>query len=136
MNRHAVTCLLGLISIILPLASQALGLGRVEQISGLNEPLLARIPVRANAAEWQSLKARLADAPAFRQAGVNRPHALERLRFKTVAKDGNRYLQVSTTDPVIEPVLDFLIRYEWKGGRLSKRYTLLFSPPLPARNPR
>ena len=131
MNRHAVTFLLGLLSILLPLATQALGLGRIEQLSGLNEPLLARIPVHASDTEWQSLKARLADAPAFRQAGVDRAHALRRLRFETVSKDGNRYLQLTTAGPVVEPVLDFLIRYEWEGGRLSKRYTLLFSPPRP-----
>lgn len=125
--------LFGLAGLILlfPSLATALSLGPIEVRSALNEPLDARIPLRADAEELDSLRAELASEDAFNDAGLERPFALSGMVFETVTSgSGAPYLAVSTEDPVREPFIAFLADIRWSGGRLRREYTLFLDPPV------
>jgi len=112
--------------------AQALGLGDIELNSNLNEPLDARIellePSDLSASE---ILPTLASRLAFEQAGVERDFFLSNIRFDVQpASDGGLVIQLSTSQAVREPFLNFLVEVNWPGGRLLKEYTLLLDPPL------
>src|SRR5690606_25546132 len=44
--------------------------------------------------------------------------------------DGKSVIQVSSSKPVREPYLNFLVEVIWPSGRLLREYTLLLDPPL------
>lgn len=125
--------LFGLVTLVfvLPSIASALSLGPIEVRSALNEPLDARIPVRAEPAEVESLRAELASEEAFRDAGLDRPYALSEMRFEVIAEgSGAPYVRVRTREPVREPFIAFLADVRWSGGRLRREYTLFLDPPV------
>ena len=125
--------LFGLVTLVFvfPSIATALGLGPIEVRSALNEPLNARIPVRAEPTEVESLRAELASAEAFSAAGLDRPYELSEMRFEVVAEgSGAPYVRVTTGEPVREPFIAFLADVRWSGGRLRREYTLFLDPPV------
>lgn len=125
--------LFGLVTLVFvfPSIATALGLGPIEVRSALNEPLNARIPVRAEPTEVESLRAELASEEAFGDAGLDRPYALSEIRFEVVAEgSGAPYVRVTTGEPVREPFIAFLADVRWSGGRLRREYTLFLDPPV------
>lgn len=121
-----------LLLLAFPIVANALGVGSISVHSALNEPLDARIQlISASPTQIEDLRVRLASADVFRQAGVDRPFFLSKLRFKTIAPEqGASYVQVTTRETVREPFLDFLIEVSWAGGRLIREFTLLLDPPV------
>ena len=55
---------------VLPMATYAAGLGKINVLSSLGQPLKAEIEVTASRDEALSLVARVASVEAFRQAGI------------------------------------------------------------------
>jgi pilus assembly protein FimV len=111
-------------------AAQAAGLGRLNVLSPLGQPLNAEIDiVSLQPGEEDGLVARLAPAEAFRQAGVEPSGALVGLRFAIVRRDGRPVLRITSAQPINEPFLDLLVELEWSGGRLVREYTFLLDPP-------
>lgn len=124
--------LLSMLLCVLPGMVFALGLGKLELESGLNQPFKARIQLlSASADELQSLRVGLADAEAFRRAGIDRPFILSKLRFQVEEhEDGPDYIGITSRDSIREPFLNFLIETSWSRGRLFREYTVLLDPPL------
>lgn len=114
----------------LPLAASALGLGVIESDSVLNEPLSAKIPLRASPEELESLNISLAPSEAFEKAGVDRPFSLAKLKFELVTDAGQPFVKVTTREPVKDPFLNFLVEARWATGRLLREYTVLLDPPV------
>lgn len=110
----------------------ALGLGKLDLDSALNQPFEAKIElVLITAEELSSLRLGLADAEAFRRADVDRPFVLSQLRFELVEnEDGQDYIRVYSQEPIREPYLNFLVEASWSKGRLYREYTVLLDPPL------
>lgn len=110
----------------------ALGLGKIELNSGLNQPFDARIELLSPTAdEIQSLKVGLADSDAFRRAGIDRPFLLSKLKFEVEVTDSSAdYIHVTSDDPIREPFLNFLLEANWSSGRLFREYTVLLDPPM------
>ncbi len=131
MMRKTVSVWAFLIAFI-PLWAHALGLGDIQLFSALNQPLDARIPLRAlQSGDLDSLKVTLGSDAQFERAGLERPFHLARLRFKVVAEQGESgHLRVTTKGPVIEPFLNFLVDVSWSRGRVLREYTLLLDPPV------
>ncbi len=110
----------------------ALGLGEVKLKSALNQPLVAEIELldAKNLAPGEVVPV-LASAEDFNRAGVDRQYFLTDLTFTPVLRpDGKSVIRVSSTKPVREPYLNFLIEVLWPSGRLLREYTLLLDPPL------
>ncbi len=123
---------IALAALLLSAAAQAVGLGEIEMQSALNQRLDAEIPLRGVSAEQSAnIEVDLASEQAFRDAGLERPFALTRLRFAVKERDDERYyVQVTSTQPVVEPFLSFLVEVDWPGGNLLREYTVLLDPPV------
>jgi pilus assembly protein FimV len=111
----------------------ALGLGNIEIRSGLNEPLVAHIPVvSATPAELENLRVRLASPESFARVGAVRPAIMAANLEFSIGRDeeGRAVIRVTTPDRVRDPYLNFLIEVEWQRGRLLREYTVLLDPPV------
>ena len=114
------------------LPAYAVTLGQVQMQSGLGQPLSARIPVYdADDADLQSLTVQLASEDAFRRLGIDRNlYADLQVRLQ-IDDSGRPFVQLSTTRPFHEPVLNILIDASWRnGGRQVKEMTALVDPPF------
>ncbi len=111
--------------------AQALGLGEATVQSALNQPLRAEIElVNVRDLQPSEIIANLAPREEFLRVGVDRVFFLSDLRFKVVYKDnGKAVIQVTSSKPVREPYLDFLVEVTWPNGRLLREYALLIDPP-------
>ena len=130
-NRHLILPL----AVALALASPgvlAMGLGQLQVKSGLNQPLLAEIPIiSATPSELDQLDVRLASPEAFSRVGLERPGELTANLQFSVGKNarGQPVIRVSTPGRFSEPVLSFLIEAEWGKGTVTREYTALIDPP-------
>ncbi|MCU0975253.1 MAG: hypothetical protein MUC71_02945 [Steroidobacteraceae bacterium] len=130
--RAAMSALL-----LVPQAAWALGLGDIRLNSSLNEPLSAEIDLVAPTAdELGSLSAQLASRDLFLRYGLDRPAYLDSVRFSVGrGRDGRNVLIVSSSTPIAEPFVTFLVEVNWPRGRLLREYTVLLDPPVFAAEP-
>lgn len=108
----------------------ALGLGEITLHSALNQPLRADIAlVDAAGLEEGELSVSLAAAEEFSRAGVERVFFLNDLKFTPVLRGNRSLIQVTSSKPVNEPFLNFLVQLHQPNGRLLREYTVLIDPP-------
>ena len=108
----------------------ALGLGEITLHSALNQPLRADIALLdATGLEENELSVSLATADEFSRAGVDRVVFLNNLRFTPILRGSRRLIQVTSSKPVSEPFLNFLVQLNRPNGRLLREYTVLIDPP-------
>lgn len=112
--------------------AHALGVGELTLQSSLNQPLVAEIELLdvrdLSAAE---VRPTLASPEEFNKAGVDRQYFLTDLTFTPLVRpNGKSVIRVTSTKPVREPYLNFLVEVLWPNGRLLREYTLLLDPPL------
>ena len=112
--------------------AHALGLGEVTLQSSLNQPLIAEIELLdAKSLAPGEVIPVLASLEEFNRAGIDRQYFLTDLKFTPVLRpNGKSVIQVSSSKPVREPYLNFLVEVLWPSGRLLREYTLLLDPPL------
>ncbi|MBI2993349.1 MAG: hypothetical protein HYY48_04135 [Gammaproteobacteria bacterium] len=117
---------------IFPAPLFALGLGKLDLKSGLNESFEATIELLSpTPAELDSLTVGLADLEAFERAGIDRPFVLSQLRFEVEESEtGPDRVRVYSREAMREPFLNFLVEANWSQGRLYREYTVLLDPPL------
>ena len=130
MSRKLIS--LGVLSLILaPGAALSLGLGDIRLDSYLNQPMNAQIALSVSPGELETLRVELASPEAFQRAGLDRPEYFSDLRFQ-VNPTGptSATVQVSSTRPIIEPFVTFLVEARWSGGRVLREYTVLLDPPV------
>lgn len=113
-----------------PWLAEAAGLGKITVLSNLGQPLRAEVEVSATREELAGMVARLAPQEAFRQASIDYASGLSDLRFTLDKRpSGTSVIRVTSSKPVNEPFLDFLIELNWPAGRLVREYTFLLDPP-------
>ncbi len=119
-------------SLLLPSATlHALGMGDIDVHSGLNQPLDATIRlISVDEGELDGLAVTLAPKAAFERMGLDRMKILSNLEFEVVSDSGAPYVKVSSTVPVREPFLDFILSVNWANGQMLREYTLLLDPPV------
>ena len=119
-------CLAGLA----PALAAALELGPIEARSALYEPLDARIPIRgAQSGDLGGLNVALGSPAQFELAGVARLEHLGLLEFVVVEEgEGDGYIHVRTSEPIIEQSLTFLVDVDWPRGRTVRGYKLRLAP--------
>lgn len=113
-------------------SAQALGLGQIQVKSGLNEPLVAEIPILSAAAgEIEELEVRLASPEAFARVGLERPVGLTANLQMSVGRNsaGQPVIRVTTPARFTEPFLTFLIEANWGRGSLVREFSALVDPP-------
>lgn len=134
MHRRVCTTLRFVSAVLLigiPMAAQALGLGRLVVNSGLDEPLNGHIELIApTSQEIKTLKTTLASREDFDIAGVERNALLFDITYSVIQQSNGQYfIKLATHKPVREPFVHFLIQVEWNGGRLIREYSALLDPP-------
>ncbi|HNL96512.1 MAG TPA: FimV/HubP family polar landmark protein, partial [Accumulibacter sp.] len=113
-----------------PQLSGAAGLGKVTVLSALGQPLRAEVEVFATREELAGMKAQLAAADAFKQAGVDYAPALHGITFSLIRRaNGQPAIRLSSERPINEPFMDLLLELNWSSGRLIREYTFLLDPP-------
>jgi len=115
----------------LPLATFALGLGRLSVDSGLGQPLSARVELTAaQKDELESLAAKIGDLSIYRDNNVQYPAVLSRARVSIEQSPNSPpYLKITTPQAVNEPYLDLIVEVNWATGRVVRNYTFLLDPP-------
>src|SRR5450631_1515278 len=122
--------LMWMMSLTMPGAAQAIGLGDIHVDSALNERLAAEIDiVGATALELADLKAAVANRETFARFGADRPAFLASTTFKvTQDSQGRPVLALRSTESFTEPVVNILVDLNWRSGQLVRQYTLLLDP--------
>lgn len=111
-------------------ASLALGLGDITVHSALNQPLKADIAlVDVGSVSESELAVRLASADEFGRAGIERVFFLNDLKFTPILRGNRNMIRVTSTKPVNEPFLNFLVQLDQPNGHLLREYTVLIDPP-------
>ncbi|MDR2164999.1 MAG: hypothetical protein LBO79_05095 [Zoogloeaceae bacterium] len=76
------------------------------------------------------MSARMAAEEAFRQAKVDHSSpSLVALRFAVERSGGKAVIRVTSSRPINDPFMDFLVELDWPSGRLVRQYTFLLDPP-------
>ena len=113
----------------IPLATHAAGLGSINVMSALGQPLRAEIEINATAQEMNSLTAKLASADAFQQAGIPLSNVTSGLRIQVENTKKGAVVKVTSDKPINEPFVDILLEVSWGSGRITREYTFLLDPP-------
>jgi pilus assembly protein FimV len=118
--------------LVVPSAAFALGLGDIRLLSPLGQPLKAQIGLLdATPGALQSLKVKLASQDTFARYGLSWPQFLSGVHVKIVrAADGREVVELSSDQPVTDPVVTLLVEANWNRGRLYREYTVLLNPPV------
>ncbi len=111
---------------------QALGVGEINLRSALNQPLDAEIELlQVRDLTSSEIRSVLASADDFGRAGIDRSFFLTDLTFTPMVRpDGKAFIKVTSSRPVKEPYLNFLMEVRWPSGRVLREFTLLLDPPL------
>ncbi len=127
----AVAAAIAILGGLASVPAHALGLGRVTVQSALGEPLRAEIDiVEISAEEASSLRASVANADAFKAAGLEYTAAVANVQVSLQRRaDGRAFLRLSSDRPVGEPFVDLILEARWASGRIVRDYTMLFDPP-------
>lgn len=111
-------------------SSWALGLGALDLQSALNERFDGKIELFDTAGlEGAEIRVSLASAEDFERVGVERFFFLTTLKFEVESAGGRPVIRASSTQPISEPYLNFLVEVLWPSGRLLKEFTVLLDPP-------
>lgn len=110
--------------------ASAAGLGGINVISALGQPLKAEIDlVSMDAGDKSSLTAKLASPEVFKNAGIDYPYNLPKLKFQIENRaSGGSYVKVTSLQPVNEPFVTILVELTWPSGKLLREYTFLLDP--------
>ena len=115
-----------------PSAAFALGLGDIRLLSPLDQPLKAQIELLdATPDAVQNLQVQLASQDTFARYGLSWPQFLSSVHVKAVqTADGREVIELSSDQPVTDPVLTVLVEANWDRGHLIREYTVLLDPPV------
>lgn len=128
---RASAILLSFLAAAIAPQSWGLGLGEIELDSALNQEFRATIELfDADGLEPGEILVSLGSSEDFERVGVERFFFLTGLDFKVgVGPNGDPRIEISSSRPITEPYLNFLVEVLWPNGRLLKEYTVLLDPP-------
>lgn len=110
--------------------AQALQLGEMTLKSKLNQPLSVEIELRdVGGLTASEITPSLASAQAFVDAGVDRQAFLDDLTFTPVINpEGRSVVRVTSSKPLPDSYVRFLMQVQWPNGRLMRDYSVLLDP--------
>ena len=128
--RKLIRMLIG-VGFALPWFAGAAGLGQLNVVSSLGQPLNAEIDILSVRKEdVGTLLVRLASPEAYRQANLEYGTALRGISLRVLQRpSGQPYIQVASSQPVNEPFVNLLIELNWPSGKLVREYAALLDPP-------
>ncbi len=130
MNSSLKKTLLAASLAALPLSLNAAGLGRINVLSALGQPLNAEIEVQAGAEEISSMTARMAPPDVFQQSSVPFAPVISLIRVGVEPRGSGAVIKLSSERPVSEPFVDMVVELNWANGKLIREYTFLLDPAI------
>lgn len=120
--------------VMLPGLSHALAVKELQTKSALGEPFRAEVElIELGDLTANEIKVSLASQEDFERMGIERGYFLTELRFEVeVNPAGRSLIRVSSSKPVVEPYLDFVVRIAWPGNARLQEVTALLDPPMVA----
>ena len=105
----------------------SVSMGDLELQSALNQRFEAEIELKnVGRLGVEEILPNLASLDDFNRAGVERSYQLTDLRFKVnIREDGTFVILVTSTKPIIEPFLNFIVEVIWPTGRILREYLSL-----------
>lgn len=115
----------------MPGMAGALELGDISSRATLGQTLTANIDLRGAAdLSSEEVVVSLASAEDFERLGVDRNVVTSGLKFTPdIGKNGRGIIHVSSSKPIREPYVNFVLQVVWPQGRLVREFTLLLDPP-------
>jgi hypothetical protein len=114
---------------LFPMMSFGLGLGDIEIVSRLNQPLHARIEIiDVTDEEWQQIRARIAPSTLLTEAAAH-PEILASLTLKAVgdARHGH-FIEVRSDEALTEPLFDLPVQVSGQSLQVARNYSVLLDP--------
>ncbi|QJI30010.1 FimV family protein [Pseudomonas sp. ADAK18] len=110
--------------------AQALQLGEMTLKSKLNQPLSVEIELLdVGGLSASEIVPSLASSQAFVDAGVDRQAFLDDLTFTPVLNpNGRSMVRVTSSKPLPDSYVRFLLQVQWPNGRLMRDYSVLLDP--------
>jgi len=110
--------------------AQALQLGEMTLKSKLNQPLSVEIELLdVGGLTASEITPSLASSQAFVDAGVDRQAFLNDLTFTPVINpNGRSVVRVTSSKPLPDSYVRFLLQVQWPNGRLMRDYSVLLDP--------
>jgi pilus assembly protein FimV len=123
---------MAILAMLIPVAGHALGFGNIKMNSALNQPLSAEVELLSvQRDDLANLVVKLGSEEDFQRVGADRAFFLSKIKFDIVRrKNGTAYVNLTTTQTVTEPFLDFVIEARWPRGRILREFTVLVDPPV------
>jgi pilus assembly protein FimV len=118
--------------LVVPSAAFALGLGDIRLLSPLDQPLKAQIGLLDVTPDaLQNLQVQVASQDTFARYGLSKPQFLSGVHVKVArTADGREVVELTSDQPVTDPVLTLLVEANWDRGHLIREYTVLLDPPV------
>jgi pilus assembly protein FimV len=122
---------ISLLAVMAAPQSWGLGLGEIELDSALNQEFRGKIElIDVAGLEPGEILVSLGTAEDFQRIGVERFFFLTDLDFEVgYDSSGAPVINVTSSKPITEPYLNFLVEVLWPNGRLLKEFTVLLDPP-------
>lgn len=133
--KSSLACVALMVAIATP--AWALQLGQIQVKSALNQPLVAAIPLHPkDLAELDGLTVGLAPAEDFARAGLQITPTDQTLQFHVVTdNNGQKLILVTSSQPVTDPYLDFLVQVNTRRGKQVGEFVVLLNPVIAAQAP-
>lgn len=125
------------LSLAIPSASFALGLGDIRVDSALHQPFVGQIElIGATRDELGRLSAEIASEDVFERYGLERaPFVYGTTLVVGEDKQGRPVLNLRSTEKFTEPVVTLLVDLHTPNGELIREYTIFLDPPELASKP-
>lgn len=130
MNKRIRGLILPIPLLLAGQAAQALGLGELKVESALDQPLKGQIRLILNAGEsLDKLQVKMAAAEEYERVGLDPTLVPPTIKLAVRQGPQGPYIEISSSQPVNEPIVSLLLEADWPKGRLLREYTLLLDPP-------
>jgi Tfp pilus assembly protein FimV len=119
----------GILLCLLAAQAGAVGLGELKLQSTLNEPFKAEVALTntANIGE-EEIVVGFASAEDFAKRKLE--HFFFYSDFQFEVDLNRRVVLISSSRPITEPYLQFILEVRWPAGRLQREYTVLLDMPM------
>ena len=118
-----------LLLLLLSSSSWALGLGEITVTSKLGERFNAIVEVTDTAGlDVEQIKASNATADIYTLLNVDNSFIYQSFKLNLSKVDGKQVLNITTSDSIREPYLNFVIQLKWPSGQVNKEFKVFIDP--------
>ena len=115
--------------VLLSSSSWALGLGEITVTSKLGEPFNATVEITDTAGlDAEQIKASNATDDIYTLLNVDNSFIYQGFKLDFSTLDDKVELNITTSDSIREPYLNFVIQLRWPSGQVNKEFKVFIDP--------